>query len=281
MSPFPAHTRVVLPGVVCLILCGQAGALAAQEGPPANSITWEVGSPKAGWCIHFLMEPKTAVKDLARGFRLVLAREAAGLPRPVSRLITEEPEFADWAPAELCTYIAEAIWVDGRRFDRGDSDQPVAVLYWGVAAASAGGGLPDAGGLSLSVLATNSSGIQRAMEMRTVPIDKVQIEAGRVAESEDDQIMIKLDGATITFTGHPRQDSTLITAIRTRTAGYMGNNRALWGVTFTFHPEDVSAMAGALRIVGKRGLAKALDRSPIRLLSPILSGGRGTVTFTR
>jgi hypothetical protein len=268
--------------MVCLLLCGEAGPATAQEGAPANSITWEVGSPKAGWCIHFLMEPKTAAQDLARGQRPVLAREAAGLPPAVSRLIADETQYAEWAPAELCTYIAEAIWVDGRRFDRGDGGQPIAAVYWGVWAASSEAATPDSARVSLRVLATNSSGMQRAMEMRTVPIDRAQVEIRPVKESEEDsQFFLKLEGATITFIGHTRADSTLTTAARSRGAVYMGNNKALWGVTFSFQPGEVSGMAGALRIIGKRGLAKALDRSPIRLLSPSLSGGRGTVSFTR
>jgi hypothetical protein len=82
--------------MVFLLLCSEAGPATAQEGPPANTITWEVGSPSAGFCIHFLMEPKEAAEDLP-GQRLVLAREAAGRPRR-SRLIADETQYAEWAP---------------------------------------------------------------------------------------------------------------------------------------------------------------------------------------
>jgi hypothetical protein len=119
------------------------------------------------------------------------------------------------------------------------------------------------------------------MEMRTVPIDLTQIEVRPVKESGDDQFLLKLEGATIVYIGRPRRDTTAAPTERTRTAAYMGNNRALWAVTFNFNPGAVAGMSGALRILGKRGLAKALDRSPIRLLSPMISGGQGTVTFTR
>jgi hypothetical protein len=268
--------------VCCLLLSSQSAIAAAQEGgPAATRITWEVGTPKAGWCIHFLMEPKTAVQDLARGHRLVLAREATGLPAPVRRLLTDEPQYADWAPAELCTYIAEAIWVDGRRFDRGDGGHPIAMLYWGVSAASTDEGGADSGKMSLRLLATNSSAVRRAMDVRQVPIDRVQIDVLPVKESDDEEFLLRLEGATIAFIGHARQDSTLTVGERSRTGAYMGNNKSLWTVNFSFHPGEVAAMAGALRIIGKRGLAKVLDQSPIRLLSPILSQGRGTVSFDR
>lgn len=283
MRPLPARPGAVLPGLVCLLLAGHAARGAAQEeGPPASAITWEVGTPKAGWCLYFLMEPKEAARDLARDHRLVLAREARDLPGPVARTIADEPQYAEWVPAELCTYIAEAIWVDGRRFDRGDGGHPIAMLYWGVSAASTEGGVQEGGKVSLRLLGTNSSGLGRAMDIRTVPIDRVQVEVRPVKESEEDEeFYLKLEGATISFIGHPRQDSTLVPAQRTRTGAYVGNNRSLWGVDLVFAPGQIAALAGALRIVGKRGLAKALDRSPIRLLGPMIFEGRGTVRFTR
>jgi hypothetical protein len=255
-------------------------ALLAAQSDSANTITWEVGSPKAGWCIHFLMEPKTAAEGLARGQRLVLARDATGLPPALARVIRDEPQYGDWAPAELCTYIAEAFWVDGRRFDSGERGHPIAALYWGIGSTSAEGSSTDRSGMSLRVLATNSGGMRRAMEMRRVPIDRVQIEVLPVKESTDEQYFLKLEGATIVFIGHTSPDSTLPKSERSRTATITGDNRTVWNVDFRFHPGEVAGMAGALRILGKRNLAKALDRSPIRLLSPVISGGRGTVTFT-
>lgn len=280
MSLLPVRPGLAMSGMACLLLGGQASLVAAQEDKKSSSITWEVGAPKAGWCLQFLMEPDAAADKLAKDHRLVLAKEATGLPPAIARLILDEPRYADWAPAELCTYIAEAIWVDGRRFDRGDGGQPVAALYWGVAAANSE--TPsDLGRVSLRVLGTNSSNMRRAMEMRSVPIDRIQIEVRPVKESSDEEYFLKLEGATIVYIGRPRADSTAVLTERTRAAGYMGNNKALWGVSFNFTPTSVAGMSGALRILGKRGLARALDRSPIRLLSPMISGGRGTVTFTR
>jgi len=269
--------------MVCILLSTLGAPVSAQEGrPAATSINWEVGAPKAGWCIHFLMEPTTATQDLARGYSLVPASDVSSLPSAIRGLITDEPQYATWTPAELCTYVAEAIWVDGRRFDRGDGGRPIAVLYWGVSGASADDGGSDRGSrLSLRVVATNSSGLERAMRARQVPIDRVDIDLLPVKESEEEEFLLKLEGATITFIGHARQDSTLTLADRSRKGAYMGNNRTLWTVDLSFEPGKVEALSGALRITGKRGLAKALNRSPIRLLSPILSEGKGTVTFNR
>jgi hypothetical protein len=281
MSLLPVRPGLAMSGMACLLLGGRTTLVAAQEDKKATSITWEVGTPKAGWCLQFLMEPKAAADGLARDYRLVLAREATGLPPAITHLISDEPMYADWAPAEVCTYIAEAISVDGRRFDRGDGGQPIAALYWGVAAANSGASSSDLGGVSLRVLGTNSSSLRRAMEVKSVPIDRIQIEVRPVKESADEELFLKLEGATIIYIGQPRADTTSDPTGQTKTAAYMGNNRTRWDVSFSFTPTGVAGMSGALRILGKRGLAGALDHSPIRLLSPMISGGRGTVSFTR
>jgi hypothetical protein len=277
MSPFRVHPGA-LWGVAALWV-GGAVPVAAQD-KPTPKVIWEVGAPKAGWCIHFLMEPESATKDLTRGHRLIPAREATGLPEPVRRLITEEPEYAEWVPAELCTYVAEAVWTDNRRFDRGDGGQPIAFLYWGISATGNGAGV-DTGRVALRVFATNSSGLQRIMEIQSVPIDRVNISVKPVPETDDLQYTLKLEGATILFDGHPRADSTLTVAARTQSGVFQGNNNSLWGVTMSFTPTTVSGMAGSLRITGKHGLAKALNRSPIRLLGAVFAGGKGEVAFSR
>jgi hypothetical protein len=262
------------------VTCLTSVPAAAQEKAEAPEVAWEIGSPTAGWCLHFLIEAKDAGRDLPRGRRLILARDAAGLPGPVQRLIQDEPKYADWVPNALCTYLAEAVWVDGRRFDKGDHGQPVSLVYWAVSAAGSGTGV-DTAKLAFRLLGSNSGGLQRAMGIRSVPIDVVRVEVSPIKESEDLQYLVKLEGATILFAGHPRPDSTLVRSEQRLVAAYQGNNNAIWGVSLRFVPGEVQAMAGSLRILGKRGLAKALIRSPIRLLGPVLSGGRGEMHFTR
>lgn len=280
MSPLPVRLGLVSSGLACL-LAVQVAPLSAQDERKVNAINWEVGSPKAGWCIQFLMDAESAADGLAKNHRVVHARDVSGLPPAISRLLSDEPEYADWVPAELCTYTAEAIWVDGRRFDRGNGNQPIAAVYWGIAAANSEEGSSDPGHLSLRYLGTNSSSLRRAMDTKTVPIDEVELKIIKVPESTDEELTLKLEGATITYVGRPRPDSSATPASQSRGAGYMGNNKTLWAVNIQFNPTAVSAMSGALRILGKRNLAKALDHSPIRLLSPMISGGKGSVAFTR
>jgi hypothetical protein len=264
--------------LVVLAVALPTSVLAAQDKSESSEITWEIGSPKAGWCLHFLVEVKDAGKDLPRGRRLVLARDAAGLPDPIQRLIRDEPKYADWVPNQVCTYMAEAVWLEGRRYDNGEHGQPLSLVYWGVSAAGSGTGV-DTNAMALRILAVNNGNLERAMAIRSVPIDGVKVEVSPVKESDDLQYLVKLEGATMLFVGHQSPDSALARADEQVTAAYQGHNNTIWGVSLRFRPQAVQGMAGSLRILGRHGLAKLLIRSPIRMIGPVLSGGRGEAHF--
>lgn len=280
MISLPVRLGLSTSGLACLLAVQAMPAAAQEERKSTNEINWQVGASKGGWCVQFLMDQESASNKLAKDHRVVLARDASGLSPAIARLISDEPQYADWVPSEVCTYMAEAIWIEGRRFDRGNGNNPIAAIYWGVAAAAVNGAAGQSR-MSLRYLGTNSSALKRAMDSRTVPIDEAELKIEPVKESTDEQITLKLEGATIVYIGKPRPDTAAVAQPRTQTGVYMGNNRALWTVNFEFIPSEVAAMSGALRIVGKRNLAKALDHSPIRLLSPMISGGKGTVAFTK
>jgi len=225
------------------------------------------------------MDPKEAGEDMVKGYHPVIARNAAGLPGPIQRLIASEPEYAEWVPSRLCTYTVESVTANRRSFAKGDGGQPLAFLYWGVAAGQEGQP-SDSGGMTFRVLATNSSGLHRVMEVNAFPMDRVPISLKPLPGGEDQQFQLKLEGATIFFDGHPRPDSTLQVAPERQSAGYRGNNITVWQVDLNLSPATIAAMSGALRIQGTRGLAKLLNQSPIRLLGPVISGGTGEVLFS-
>lgn len=281
MLPRPVRVSLLAPGLCGTLLALQSFPALAQERSTADTVNWTVVAPRAGWCVHFLMEPKSAAEDLVRGYRVVGAREAKALLPAISRLIAEEQTYADWVPSELCTYVADAITVENRRFDRGDGNQPIAVLYWGVTATNTEGGSGDVDQVSLRAFGSNSSGVERNMGTHGVPIDRIQFEVHPVSESTDQEYLIKLSGATISYSGRPKPDSTGQAGEVSRTGVMTGNNRAIWNVRMVWNPTAVGGMSGALRVVGKRGLAKALNKSPIRLLSPAIIGGVGRITLSR
>lgn len=271
--------RLVAP-LGCLLLTA-SGLLAAQERTAADTITWNALGTREGWCVEFLMEPKDAADDLTRGYHVVPARSVGWLLPAMSRLIADEPTYADWVPSQLCTYVSDAVTVENRRFDRGDGGQPIAVLYWGVAAArddgSATGDL-----VSLREFGTNSSSVQQNMGTRGVPIDRIQFEVHPAPEGTDRDYMVKLSGAQVFYTtGEPRVDSTGTATERASVGVMNGNNRAVWTVRLSYTPVSMGTTSGALRVVGKRGLAKALNKSPIRLVGPVVVGGSGQVVLHR
>jgi hypothetical protein len=266
----------VLAGVAGILACRAAAAQTAPE----PRLRWQLNAPQAGWCIHFLLEPREAAKDLPRGAVPVPARSASGLPAPVQRTVAEEPEYGAWVPSTLCLYVTQSITAANRQYDRGDGGQPIAFLYWGVAATHEGGG-SGASSEAFRMLGTNSSALRRAMEIQSLPLEHVDIALRPIAETDDQRFQFKLHGATVFFDGHPRPDSSLsLDEPRTR-AAYRGNSNTVWLVDLTLHPTSVSTLAGALRILGKHGLAKALDRSPVRFLGPSVAGGDGEVAFYR
>ncbi|MFN8652716.1 MAG: hypothetical protein U0133_12475 [Gemmatimonadales bacterium] len=280
----PARTRVgrLVPALGCLLLGVSSGPLLAQERTTADTISWGSVGTRAGWCVEFLMEPKAAAEDLTRGYRVSAARESRTLLPAIARLISEEPTYADWVPSQLCLYLADGITLQNRRYDRGDAGQPIAVIYWSVSAAREDGADAGSGLVSFRSFGTNSSSLQQRMGNLGVPVDRIQLEVRPMSDSPDLNYIIKLSGAQVFYsTGAPRPDSTRAATPLAATGVFNGNNRAVWTARLNYDPEALGHTSGALRVVGKRGLAKALNRSPIRLVGPAIIGGSGTVTLTR
>lgn len=279
-----ARTRAgrLVPALGCLLIGVSSRSLQAQERTTSDTISWGAEGARAGWCVQFLMEPKEAASDLTRGYRISAARESGTLLPAIARLIAEEPTYADWVPSELCLYLADAVTLQNRRYDRGDGGQPIAVLYWGVAAAPDNGADVGPGLVSFRSFGTNSSSVQQKMGNLGIPVDRIQLEVQPMSDSPDLNYIIKLSGAQVFYsTGTPRPDSTATASQRTSVGVLNGNNRAIWTARLVWDPQAVGHTSGALRVVGKRGLAKALNRSPIRLVGPAVIGGSGTVTLTR
>jgi hypothetical protein len=250
----------------------------AQASP--SSIRWELTNPKAGWCIHFLLDPKEAENDLVRGQRTLTAGVVKDLPPAVEQILTDDPKYAEWIPSVLCTVVVDTISVEGRTFDRGDHKRPLAFLYWGVAAAGDEIGT-GTGGQSLRIFATNSSSLQRVMETRLLRIDRVDIDLQPIKDSDDEQYRLSLEGATIYLDGHQRPDSSVSPTPREIPTVLTGNNKSVWKVKMSFKPAEIGTLAGALRVQGKKNLAKLLQASPIRFVGTVMAGGSGEVTFSR
>ncbi len=272
-----AATRVRVSRLIVALALGPVAAspleLTAQDGAPEPEakVAWELGPGEGGFCIHFLVAPREAAGLLLKGQQPLSAADVPDLPAPLRRVVADEPQYAGWVPSQACVWFTEALTANRRRYDRGDGGKPLALFWWGLAATSdLLGGKP---GLSQVVLATNSSGLKRQMELVFIEMERINIDRDSVRESEDEEIRFRLDRTVVAFAGHPRPDSTLVPAAVEYRSVVKGDGNRLWTVEFNAAPTGITALAGSLRIQGKGALADALTASPIRLIGNSSTGG--------
>ncbi len=266
--------RIAGSSLLGLALLAWSHPGAAQSGDP--KVRWALDNPKVGFCLHFLMDPEAAAKNLVPGQRLALAREATGVPDALQRVLAEQPEFEAWIPSQLCVVYPEAIWVNNKRFDQGDGGDHLALAIWGVS--TVGG----EGSISIRTLASNSAPLKRAMEADLIPMQRVDLAVGPITESVDERYVFKLEGAVITLEGHARTDSVNVENVPfPKAATLRGLNNTRWSVVLDLKPTRFGTLPGALRVQGKHGLGGALLDSPIRFVDKVFAGGTGEISFTR
>jgi hypothetical protein len=263
---------------LALLSLGLTGAVAAQDAPEVRA-RWETGPLKAGWCVQFLMEPKRASKDLARGYEVVAVHESEGWHPALRRAAESDPAYAPWVPARVCQLLFDTVWVGGRHYERGSKNSPVGLAFWEVAArrSPGPGGAPGVARL----LATNSGDLQRRMEGEFIPLRLAQLTVAPIEGRQDQRFELKLDRTIITFEGHPVPDSTPQTSEVRYTLAMDGERMMRWTIEVRLDPTNAVSFPGGLRFHGKGDLLQALARSPIRMVGPVFSGGRGAVTFAR
>ena len=106
--------------------------------------------------------------------------------------------------------------------------------------------------------------------------------ADKVPGSADDRYELKIGKTVILFDGHAAPDSTLGTAPVDQSWVFSASRGGVvWRISAVLQPTLTRALVGALRIQGKDELATALRASPIRLVGPIYTGGRGQILFRR
>jgi len=240
---------------------------------------WETGPLKAGWCVHFLIEPGKAAKDLARGYEVVPVRDSEGWHPALRRLAESDTAYADWIPSRVCQLLFDTVWVGERPYERGSKGSPIGLGFWEVAARRAQG--PGSPSGVARLLATNSSGLQRRMEAEFIPVKAAQLTVTPLKESLDQRFELRLDRTLVTFDGHPVPDSTLRISEVRYTLAMEGERLMRWTIELRLEPTSVASFPGGLRFHGKGDLAQALARSPIRMVGPLFRGGRGTATFSR
>lgn len=270
--------------IMSLALLGLSLFAAPAHGQRPETIAefrWELGPALPSWCVHFLMDPKEAGKELPGEMKPVPASFVSELHPALKRAIADEPKFSEWIPADLCVYYVQSISFDAKKYEKGDKNTSLAMAYLGISATE--GEATWDGRYRLRVLGSNSYNLVRATQVKGIQMDQIKIDADPIPGSEEDMLyVIRLNGATVQFTGHFNPDSTGAAPAEQRMVGLTpGPIQSVWTTTFSYTPASFGTMAGSLQIIGKRGLAKALNSSPIRLIGQAISGGSGTLEGSR
>ena len=255
------------------MLLALTGALAAQE----KELRLTLSEARGGFCISYLADPAVAVGLAPEGAVLAPAGKGAGLSPFLVRVIQDEPQFAAWIPAAVCIGHYTSAALDGKEVARAKGDRAITIVTsWigvvnplGVAGATA----------VLLELSLNETRVLR-------PLVEIGVNAGdrsveiRPGENGDSDVELKLGKTWISWVGHPTGDPR-VGSTQAMSFGYAGQRKSLWLVTASMAPAETRLMVGALRVVGKDALAKALKSSPIRAVGPLESGGSAEFLFHR
>ena len=266
--------RRSLPVIVTTLLAAVAGPLHAQAAEPARTqgLAWGGEELRAGFCVHFLIDPSMTASLPFGGAALATAGRAPSIHPALKSALADSAAYASWIPSSLCLYqFGQLTTPSGTVTDR---SEPQGFLVWSAPAAEAGRPAPAAMWVTNGRLARQASQPQ-------VEIGRFELERAPVPETTKEQLTVKVGKTSITWQGRLGSDSSAVIApveAAWRMAGTQGSE---WTARARFGARAERAMIGALGVEGKGELARILGASPIRFAGPIQVGGEGEVAFSR
>lgn len=237
---------------------------------------WTLEGNQGSYCIWYLADPALAVDLVPSSVTLKPAGTGAGLPRIVANYIRDEPQFAQWIPGSVCIGYYDRVTSEGKTLATSKPDRPV-VIATSALWAQDPRGITEAGSYLVSFL-TNERSIAKAGQDLGFNMNDLRLNRRPHAPEEDPEISIEFDGVQIIWSGHAVRDSSVGTT-RSVSFGYAGARTTSWLVQLEAIPAATRLMAGALEVVGRNTLAKALKTSPVRAIGPEESGGTATFMF--
>jgi hypothetical protein len=261
--------------------------LAAQSSPSYTQ-TWRMDPLRAGYCVEFLMTSDAAREQLPKGLTPVPASAAPSLHPVVQTVVSTGPDsFATLVPSELCLYWAQTVDVDGRQIAERENRAQVVGIWSILARPAAEGGTPVHAAVRLYASNWRAARLAEAAHMDFTKIDaaagKVPIEdaEGRLVPGPDDRYEIRVGKTMVTWDGRFAGDTAYAPAPETHAWRAMGRRETVWTVRSEVQPEGSAAVVGALRVIGRDDLARALQGSPIRHVGTWHSGGNAQLVFSR
>jgi hypothetical protein len=269
-------------------LAGLAFALAAADAHAQSTTAlqeWTLQNFRASVCVHFLMDSATADKELPKEYRTVRAADFPELSPAVKTLISGEPEYQAWVPAQWCSFYYDQVKVGDQLLGDAapDLDHTQYLGAWLIAGVPAQeSGAPANPSYYIATLRTPNWRWIRLAETSLIRMEFAERSIGKVPEGTDDRFRVEMSGRTvITWDGHLAGDSAWA-APRSEQTWYALNSRgARIRAQVTLTPEKRQNIAGSLQVAGNDPVAKSLRASPIRMVGPLSWGGSGTLSFAR
>jgi hypothetical protein len=266
-------------GVICLVAVLGPSSLAAQDAPEA-AVEWSLDRLGLGFCVDFLMDSTEAGKQIRKrnkAFAAVPARSYARLHPALRGLIDRRDEYAHWVPSTQCFIGADTLRVGARATSYDDPDVKVMVGFWGIAARPHDDPMSDSVMLA-PFLFTNHHRVDRNSQVEGLEVETLE-DGWKDDETPGDRVyQIRVKNSDIRWVGHPSGDPFEGEPVRW-TLAVRGTRSSEWLVEIDLRPEERQYVVGALQVLGKDDLSKALQGSPMRMVGPAFRGGSGTFRF--
>jgi|tagenome__1003787_1003787.scaffolds.fasta_scaffold20924387_2 hypothetical protein len=259
--------------------CCFASLLSAQAQPQTNEANaWALQGLRNGYCVHFLVEPEAATKQLKKGFSLVHAQQDSTLHPALQQVIKSQPEFASWAPSDLCLYYLDAVQIGKRRIAERDPRNYELIVVWTIATQEQGSGTRR--DLVLDMFA-NRDNLLKAAEVVHVRLHEVHSSYYDRPDTTSDVYNLKIGKTQMTWAGRPVGDSTRVEQPKVERWSVNRLQGGIQPAEFLMLPAWSRGVVGSLSVEGKGDLAKLLRGSPIRFVGPLYRGGGGEIRFSR
>lgn len=264
------RTRALWGALVLAALVAPA-VLSAQRSSPR--VTWGLDSLRAGFCVHFLVDPATAARTPFRSADFVPLSEAANVHPSLRQVAMHDPQYAGWTPSAICTYQF-ASTRRGNRVQR-DAGRSQVIGVWRLASRTVESPVP-------AEVMASSFDLGKQLSRPGLRVGLVRSSMGKVPESDQQALTVEIDRKTfITWNGDWSPDSTQSVGGANETWRLRGTEESVWMAQRAFQPAEALLMVGSVRVEGKTELARLLHASPIRWVGPLYRGGSGEIAFFR
>ena len=264
-------------GVALATCC--ASSLGAQTGGEVkDQRVWNLQGLRAGYCVRFLVDPKTAALELKEGFLVLRADQDETLHSALRQVVQSQPEFAPWIPSSLCFYYTDAVQVGGRRIVERNPRIAQLIGVWSLAATEQGNSARR--DLVLDMYASRER-LRTAASANLVQMHEAEAGFRAPTDTSGTEYRQKIGKTQLVWSGRTAGDSIRVEGPIVETWHVPGVRGVTWSAQFSLSPAWGRLLVGSLRVEGKGDLANALKASPIRFVGPFYHGGGGQIRFTR